>query len=283
MDQAKLEASIAKYNFMTGLDDYPRDENGFMHLRWSAEKTDSRLDSLTTDISSLEAKLKKFKEEKAEKEKYKKSDDYKESKKSLSKKKAKKKKESLLAMVLFIAISCFVFSQATENNFESNSSYFNTEGTAEDSVSDYKAPSTTGFIVKTIVVLVLVVAAIYGIMLFFKKKNNVSKSDDDFLRRVSSLQLSPGRSIEIVSLIDKAYILGVTDSNINLISEVEDKELIEAMNLNFDKKQNVKKPMNFSDVLEIFMPHGPRNNTNIYEEAERKVSEINSSEEKNEE
>lgn len=99
MDQAKLEASIAKYNSMIGLDDYPRDENGFMHLRWSAEKTDSQLDSLTTDISSLEAKLKKFKEEKAEKEKYKKSDDYKESKKSMSKKKAKKKKESLLAMV----------------------------------------------------------------------------------------------------------------------------------------------------------------------------------------
>lgn len=99
MDQAKLEASIAKYNSMVGLDDYPRDENGFIHLRWSAEKTDSQLDSLTTDISSLEAKLKKFKEEKAEKEKYKKSDDYKESKKSMSKKKAKKKKESLLAMV----------------------------------------------------------------------------------------------------------------------------------------------------------------------------------------
>ena len=193
-----------------------------------------------------------------------------------------KSKKSLLAMVLFIAISCFVFSQ-TENNFESNSSYFNTEGTTEDSVADYKAPSTTGFIVKTIVVLVLVVAAIYGIMFFFKKKNNTAKSDDDFLRRVSSLQLSPGKSIEIVSLIDKAYILGVTDSNINLISEVEDKELIEAMNLNFDKKQNVKKPMNFSDVLEIFMPHGPKSSTNIYEEAEKKVNEINSSEQKSEE
>lgn len=99
MDQAKLEASIARYNQLTGLDDYPRDENGFMHLRWSAEKTDSRLNSLSTDISSLEAKLKKFKEEKAEKEKYKKSNDYKESKKSLNKKKAKKKRDSLLAMV----------------------------------------------------------------------------------------------------------------------------------------------------------------------------------------
>lgn len=99
MDQTKLEASIASYNKITGLDDYPRDKDGFMHLRWSAEKTDSRLESLTTDISSLEAKLKKFKEEKAEKEKYKKSNDYKESKKALSKKKNKKKKESLLAMV----------------------------------------------------------------------------------------------------------------------------------------------------------------------------------------
>ena len=209
-----------------------------------------------------------------------------------------KSKKSLLAMILFIAISCFITSQTADNDstsaknnvassaqssFESNSSYFNTDGVAEDSVSDYKAPSTTGFIVKTIIVLVLVVAAIYGIMLFFKKKNNVSKSDDDFLRRVSSLQLSPGRSIEVISLIDKAYILGVTDSNINLISEVEDKELIEAMNLNFDKKQNVKKPMNFSDVLEIFMPHGPKANTNIYEEAEKKVSEIKSGEEKSEE
>lgn len=99
MNQAKLEASLAKYNEVTGWDDYPRDENGFMHLRWSAEKTDSRLSSLTTDISSLEAKLKKFKEEKAEKEKYKKTDDYKNSKKAMSKKKAKKKKESLLEMV----------------------------------------------------------------------------------------------------------------------------------------------------------------------------------------
>ena len=209
-----------------------------------------------------------------------------------------KSKKSLLAMVLFIAISCFINSQTggsdskdtvsnvtsgTESSFESNLSYFNTENTAGDSGLDYKAPSTTGFIVKTIVVLILVVGAIYGIMFFFKKKNNTAKSDDDFLRRVSSLQLSPGRSIEIVSLIDKAYILGVTDSNINLISEVEDKELIEAMNLNFDKKQNVKKPMNFSDVLDIFMPHGPRSKVNIYEEAEKKVNELNSGEESGQE
>lgn len=199
-----------------------------------------------------------------------------------------KSKKSLLTMILFIVISIFSFSQTNgsnseinqsnnkiENSFESDLNYFNTNENVNDEVNEYKTQSTTGFIVKTIVVLILIVAAIYGIMLFFKKKNINNKSEDDFLRKVSSLNLSPGKSIEIVSLIDHAYILGVTDSNINLIAEVEDKELIQAMNLNFDKKQNVKKPMNFSDVLDIFMPNGPRNKINVYEEAEKKVNNLN--------
>lgn len=119
-----------------------------------------------------------------------------------------------------------------------------------------------------IVVLALVIAALYGIMLFFKKKNNTVQSDDDFLRRVSSLTLSPGKSVEIVTLVDRGFILGVTDSNINLIAEIEDKEMISALNLNFDKKQNTKKPMNFSDVLEMFMPANSRRNTSIYSQPE---------------
>ena len=93
------------------------------------------------------------------------------------------------------------------------------------------------------------------------------------MRRVSSLNIGPGKSVEIVTLLDNAYILGVTDSNINVIDQIEDKELIEALNLNFDKNQNVKKPMNFADVLDIFMPNGPRNK-NIYEDEERKVNNL---------
>lgn len=191
-------------------------------------------------------------------------------------------------MMLFIVFYSFSFSQVNnsnsetnvstekiENSFENDLSYFNANERENADVNDYKPQSTTGFIVKTIIVLILIVAAIYGLMFFFKKKNLNNKSDDDFLRKVSSLNLSPGKSIEIISLIDRAYILGVTDSNINLIAEVEDKELIQAMNLNFDKKQNVKKPMNFSDVLDIFMPNGPRNKINVYEEVENKVNNLN--------
>ena len=170
--------------------------------------------------------------------------------------------------------------------FENNTSYFADDSSSESSASGsasagYKAPSTAKLIIKMIVVLVLVVAALYGIMWFFKKKNNPAQSDDDFLRRVSTLNLSPGKSVEIVTLVDRGFILGVTDSNINLIAEIDDKEMISALNLNFDKKQNTKKPMNFSDVLDMFMPGGPRNRNNIYRNTEEAVENLarNSTEE----
>lgn len=151
---------------------------------------------------------------------------------------------------------------------ENDTSFFAEDTNSSNTQSSYKSPSTAKMIIKMIVVLALVIAALYGIMLFFKKKNNTVQSDDDFLRRVSSLTLSPGKSVEIVTLVDRGFILGVTDSNINLIAEIEDKEMISALNLNFDKKQNTKKPMNFSDVLDMFMPANSRRNNSIYSQPE---------------
>ena len=186
----------------------------------------------------------------------------------------------ILTLLLFSAQS--IFSQNNEStqnvseqvsSFENDTSYFS-DTTESGTQSSYKAPSTAKMIIKMIVVLVLVIAALYGVMLFFKKKNNPAQSEDDFLRRVSSLNLSPGKSVEIITLVDRGFILGVTESNINLIAEITDKEMISALNLNFDKKQNTKKPMNFSDVLEMFMPGGLKNKNNIYSSSERVVENL---------
>ena len=186
--------------------------------------------------------------------------------------------KSLLCVGILLLTAVFnVYSQtntqenqtvnATVNSaFENNTDYFAENPAATDSANTYKAPSAAKMIIKMIVVLALVIAALYGIMLFFKKKNNAVQSEDDFLRRVSSLNLSPGKSIEIITLVDKGYILGVTDGSINLISEITDPEMISALNVNFDKKQNTKKPMNFNEVLEMFLPANRRNNGSIYEQ-----------------
>lgn len=193
-------------------------------------------------------------------------------------------KKSLLIFVILFGITNVLFSQnnndslnvensvsVSENSTLLQDDYFSSNN--ETSNLNLKQPSTAWTFIKMILFLCLVVAAIYAVMWFFKKKVNNTKSDDNFLRRVSSLNIGPGKSVEIVTLLDNAYILGVTDSNINVIDQIEDKELIEALNLNFDKNQNVKKPMNFADVLDIFMPNGPRNK-NIYEDEERKVNNL---------
>lgn len=193
-------------------------------------------------------------------------------------------KKSLLIFVILFGITNVLFSQnnndslivensvsVSEDSTLLQDDYFSSNN--ETSNLNLKQPSTAWTFIKMILFLCLVVAAIYAVMWFFKKKVNNTKSDDNFLRRVSSLNIGPGKSVEIVTLLDNAYILGVTDSNINVIDQIEDKELIEALNLNFDKNQNVKKPMNFADVLDIFMPNGPRNK-NIYEDEERKVNNL---------
>lgn len=193
-------------------------------------------------------------------------------------------KKSLLIFVILFGITNVFFSQDNNDSLNVENSisvsedstllqddYFSSNN--ETSNLNLKQPSTAWTFIKMILFLCLVVAAIYAVMWFFKKKLNNTKSDDNFLRRVSSLNIGPGKSVEIVTLLDNAYILGVTDSNINVIDQIEDKELIEALNLNFDKNQNVKKPMNFADVLDIFMPNGPRNK-NIYEDEERKVNNL---------
>ena len=193
-------------------------------------------------------------------------------------------KKSLLIFVILFGITNVLFSQDNNDSLNVENSVSVSEDTTllqddyfssnnETSNLNLKQPSTAWTFIKMILFLCLVVAAIYAVMWFFKKKLNNTKSDDDFLRRVSSLNIGPGKSVEIVTLLDNAYILGVTDSNINVIDQIEDKELIEALNLNFDKNQNVKKPMNFADVLDIFMPNGPRNK-NIYEDEERKVNNL---------
>ncbi|MCQ2591485.1 MAG: flagellar biosynthetic protein FliO [Treponema sp.] len=228
-------------------------------------------------------------------------------------------RKTLFLLILFNIFVFNTYSQdaaapnntTTVSSFESDTSYFNpslsssnTAGNNQD--SGFKAPSTTGIILRVIFVLILIVAAIYFIMMFFKKKNTVVNDDDDFLRRVSSINLAPGKSVEVVTLVNKCYVLGVTDSNITLIDKIQgdddselpegvsklnDTELIEALNLNFDRKQNTKKPMNFTDVLQLFMPGGLRNasannsfetksetasrkNTNKKESAKKRFSNI---------
>ncbi len=133
---------------------------------------------------------------------------------------------------------------------------------------------------RVILSLILVVVIIFLLMNFFKKSGRLQNNGDDtYLRKVSHLNIAPGKSIQVITLLDKGYIVGVTDNNINLIGEVDDKELISAMNISADKASDSSKPKTFGEVLEMFMPskssrETSATQTNIYSNVSNDVSDF---------
>lgn len=129
--------------------------------------------------------------------------------------------------------------------------------------------ATAGVFARMILVLAFVIACIYGLVWFMKRYSNRTTNSDQFLRVVASIMLAPGKYVKIVSLLDeKAYMLGVSDNAVNVIAEVESKETIAAMNLYADKMAGASKGKSFEDILNIFMPGGPKNALNGDEAAE---------------
>lgn len=202
-----------------------------------------------------------------------------------------KSKKIIAAMIVFMAAVLCLYSQSqnqtqTQNSNEQSISLSEDSiilddpvNTSEDS-NKYKGISTIGVFVRMIVVLVIVVVLIYGVLWFIKKKSNVVKTDDDYLRRAAYINIAPGKTIEVITLIDKAYLIGVTEDNITMLGEIEDKELIQAMNLNSDKKANIKKPVNFSQVLDMFLVKGNKQKS-VFSEEEEKIDQFFNQSERN--
>lgn len=170
----------------------------------------------------------------------------------------------------------------TENTITEESILLTDEVTADSQpASSYKGPSTIGMFIRMIIVLIIVVGLIYGVLWFIKKKTNVIKTDDEYLRRAAYINIAPGKSVEVITLIDKAYLIGVTEDNITMLGEIHDDELIKAMNLSADKKNNTKKPATFADVLDMFLVK-KGSQKNVFSDTEQQVEQIfNSGERQN--
>lgn len=189
-------------------------------------------------------------------------------------------RKKLIAVMLLCMTSVFLlYSQNNSTNNETAlteesiviSDDVNTEITG--SGQTYKGPSTVGMFVRMILVLIIVVGLIYGVLWFIKKKTNVVKTDDEYLRRAAYINIAPGKSVEVITLIDKAYLIGVTEDNITLLGEIHDDELIKAMNLTADQKNNTKKPASFADVLDMFLVK-KGGQKNVFTDTEQKVDQM---------
>ncbi len=118
---------------------------------------------------------------------------------------------------------------------------------------DGSAPSTLFSLIRVVLVLALLCAGVWGIMVFLRKSTGVNVADDPYLKSVANLSLGQNRSAQILSVGSRAFLVGITDRSVNLIAELDDRELIDAMNLAADKTSSAG-VAGFQAVLSSFLP-----------------------------
>ncbi len=92
-------------------------------------------------------------------------------------------------------------------------------------------------ILRTVAVLAVIIIVIYiGFRFLLKGKKRVV-SDTEMIKVLATYPISANRLIKVIDIAGKILILGVTDSNINLITEVEDKEISDRIKLLSSKEE----------------------------------------------
>lgn len=118
-------------------------------------------------------------------------------------------------------------------------------------------PSSIWILVRIVLVLGIVCGGIYGVVFFLKKTTRINAGNDPYLKNVASLPLSPNKAVQVITIGSQAFVIGVTDQSISLIAEINDRELIDSMNLATDRGNPVPAE-SFANLLNSFLPkkHG---------------------------
>lgn len=84
-------------------------------------------------------------------------------------------------------------------------------------------------VVRMVLSLALAAAAVYGVVYFVKRSSKRNVSNDPFLKVLASAHLGSNRYAHIIAVGTKAWVLGSSDGGVNLIGEIDDKDIINAM------------------------------------------------------
>lgn len=89
-----------------------------------------------------------------------------------------------------------------------------------------------GDFLRVIVVLGVIIALIYALVWILKKLTGIKASEGDEIRVYSTRSIKGNSALHLVEAGNRIFLIGSTDSSINLISEIDEKEAIDAIRLN---------------------------------------------------
>lgn len=92
-------------------------------------------------------------------------------------------------------------------------------------------PGGIGSFVETILVLLLFALGVYGVFRFIQKKRGMLQDDSESIIILANNSLGNNRALQIVRVGTRAYLIGVAENSISLISEITEKEVIDRLSL----------------------------------------------------
>ncbi|MCL2441095.1 MAG: flagellar biosynthetic protein FliO [Treponema sp.] len=126
-----------------------------------------------------------------------------------------------------------------------------------DSASDSNVANPSIWaVVRMLLVLALAAAAIYGAVFFIKRTSRQTPGSDPFLKILASSHLGVNRYVHIVSVGSRAWLLGASDGGVNVISEIDDKETVDALLLEEDRRNKEKPQSRLLDFVSMLKRHG---------------------------
>lgn len=130
----------------------------------------------------------------------------------------------LLSVIMMLTPLGIVHAESNNTVWEDmNQSTIDSKDTSSEEQDITSTEIGFGELFKTIVSLILVIGLIFAIFYFIKKRRNSSFNQDNLFENIGGFPLGNQRSIQMIRMNDRIFILGVSES-IQLIKEVNDPE-----------------------------------------------------------
>ena len=133
--------------------------------------------------------------------------------------------------------------------------------------------------IRMVLVLALAALAIYGIVFFIKRLARPKENPDPHLKILARVPLSSDTYAAVVSLGAKAWLIGGASGGVNLISEVNDVEILETLLLDDARRtadMGTRRLFDFSSFLRkpgVFQGKSNNSVTKAQADALRKQAE----------
>jgi flagellar biogenesis protein FliO len=92
-------------------------------------------------------------------------------------------------------------------------------------------------VLRTLAILAVIIIGIFLLFRFLVKKRNRVVTHTEIIKIHATYPLAANRVIQVVEIAEKMLVLGVSDANINLITELQDKDTIDRIKM-LSSKEN---------------------------------------------